>query len=222
MDPLDRRQALAALGSVGFGAVLAACGSQDPQPRGSTPTATTPDDRFDRAASCRLTPEQAEGPFYFDVDAIRSDIRDGRDGTRLTLALRVRDAESCEPIKDAVVDIWHCDAAGAYSLEGERFLRGTQVTDSGGAVEFRTIYPGAYQGRTVHIHAKVHLDRETVLTTQLYFDEPTSERVLARAPYSRGGTTNASDSLFDDALVASVEEEPDGYRAAMNFDVARA
>ena len=95
-------------------------------------------------------------------------------------------AGECAPIKDAVVDIWHCDAGGVYSGfeagEGERFLRGTQVTNADGIAEFTTIYPGWYQGRTVHIHAKVHLDSQTVLTTQLFFDDAVSAQVYdARA-----------------------------------------
>ena len=45
---------------------------------------------FDRAATCTVTPELTEGPFYFDVDSIRSDIREDREGTLLRVALRVR------------------------------------------------------------------------------------------------------------------------------------
>ncbi len=163
------------------------------------------------------------------MDAIRSDIRDDREGTALNLAIRVRDAESCEPLRDAVVDIWHCDAGGVYSGfesgEGETFLRGTQVTDRDGVAEFTTIYPGWYQGRTVHIHAKVHLDRETVLTTQLYFDEQTSRRVYARSPYAGRGQpemTNGDDGIFDESLLLTLKPEGDAIAATMNFDVQRA
>ena len=75
---------------------------------------------FDETSSCTVTPEETEGPFYIDVDAIRSDIREDRDGTALRLGVRVRDAESCEPIRNAVVDIWHCDARllGVRSASG--------------------------------------------------------------------------------------------------------
>lgn len=119
------------------------------EPRPGT-TATTPAE-FDGAARCTVTPEQVEGPYYFDVDAIRRDIREDRDGTRLRLAIRVRDAASCEPIPDAVVDVRHADAQGGYSgFDGgrggartdTRYLRGAQVTDAEGIAEFVTIYPG--------------------------------------------------------------------------------
>jgi protocatechuate 3,4-dioxygenase beta subunit len=220
---LDRRQALGAFGTVSLGALLAACGDDDPV----APQATASPDtvgRFGDESSCTLTPEMTEGPFYFDADKVRRDIRDGRDGTTLTLALRVRDSQ-CEPIPDAVVDIWHCDAVGTYSEEGDPFLRGVQVTNRDGIAEFTTIYPGWYQGRTVHIHAKVHLDASTVLTTQLFFDDAVSDRVFARPPYAARGEReqrNDTDGIFDPALVLDLSPEGDGYAGTISFDVAAA
>ena len=67
--------------------------------------------------------------------------------------------------------------------------------------EFTTIYPGWYRGRTVHIHAKVHLDKQTVLTTQLFFDEAVTEQVYKRTPYSEHtgrDMFNDQDGIFDD------------------------
>jgi protocatechuate 3,4-dioxygenase beta subunit len=209
---IDRRQALSAFGTVSLGALLAACGD-DRRP------ATT---SFGDESNCTLTPELTEGPFYFDADKVRSDIRDGREGTTLRLALRIRDS-SCEPILDAVVDIWHCDAGGAYSEEADPFLRGVQVTNRQGIAEFTTIYPGWYQGRTVHIHAKVHLDASTALTTQLFFDDAVSDRVFARAPYDSRGERdqrNDSDGIFDPALVLDLSQDGEGYAGTISFDVA--
>ena len=221
---INRRQALAGFGTVSLGAVIAACGGgSDPSP--DAPSSSSSE--FDEGATCEQTAEQTEGPYYFDADAIRSDIREDRPGAPLRLGIRVRSAGSCEPVKDAVVDIWHCDAGGVYSGfeagEGERFLRGTQVTDAGGVSEFTTIYPGWYQGRTVHIHAKVHLNRQTVLTTQLYFDDAVTDKVFASAPYSGQGERdqrNDSDGLFEESLVVTVKPDGDGYRGVMTFDVA--
>ena len=68
-----------------------------------------------------MSAEQTQGPYWFDVDSIRDDVRDGRPGARLDLALRVQDLSRCKsggaaaPVKNAVVEIWHCDAGGAYS-----------------------------------------------------------------------------------------------------------
>jgi protocatechuate 3,4-dioxygenase beta subunit len=64
------------------------------------------------AGSCVLTPEQTEGPYYIDVGFIRSDIAEGRPGVPLELNLMVQRAGTCQPIADAVVEIWHCDALG--------------------------------------------------------------------------------------------------------------
>ena len=223
-----RRRALATFGTVSLGALLAACGEDDAATRTQTQTQTAADDDvFSGAGTCRVTTEQAEGPYYFDVDAIRSDIREDREGVPLRLAFRVRDAESCEPIADAVVDIWHCDAAGVYSGfdagEGERFLRGTQVTNREGVAEFTTIYPGSYPGRTTHIHAKVHLDRQTALTTQVYFPDEVSTRVHAKAPYRSGSDSdNAADGIFDESLLLTLREDGDGYVGALGLDVDRA
>jgi protocatechuate 3,4-dioxygenase beta subunit len=228
---IDRREALGAFGTVSLGALLAACGDEPARPgataspEAARPTATASPHiagRFGEESNCSLTPELTEGPFYFDADKVRSDIRDGREGTTLRLGLRVRDS-ACEPISDAVVDIWHCDAAGAYSEEGDPFLRGVQVTNRDGIAAFTTIYPGWYQGRTTHIHAKVHLDASTVLTTQLFFDDAVSDRVFSQAPYDARGEReqrNDGDGIFDPALVLDLSEDGEGYLGTISFDVA--
>ena len=150
------------------------------------------------APSCSLTPEQTEGPFYFDADKIRSDIREGHDGAELRMRLQVRTAGECKPLRDAVVDIWHCDAAGEYSFDPDTFCRGAQATNADGIAEFTTVYPGWYQGRTVHIHAKVHLDNSTVLTTQLTFDDDFTAKVFEREPYAeRSGRDTFNDERRD-------------------------
>jgi protocatechuate 3,4-dioxygenase beta subunit len=261
MPKFDRRQALAALGSVTLGGVLAACGADEERSAATSGEVTTTDGRsatvetktqtskataalFDEASSCSVTAELTEGPYYFDVDAIRSDITEDREGTPLRLAVRVRDASSCEPIENAVVDIWHCDAGGLYSgfesastggggpsggggpTDEQTYLRGAQATNEDGIVQFRTIYPGWYRGRTVHIHAKVHLDRRTVLTSQLYFTEDVTERVYARDPYRGAGgrdTFNADDRIYREELELTLRDEgDDGVLGLITFDVNRA
>ena len=166
----------------------------------------------------------------------------------MRLAVRVRNAESCKPIENAVVDIWHCDALGSYSgfessgggppgggggpgggnsspSTDTTYLRGAQVTNADGIVEFETIYPGWYQGRTVHIHAKVHIDNQTVLTSQLFFDEDVNKAAYPKAPYSEHTGReqfNDSDSIFDERLLMTTREEGDGYLGIMTFDVEAA
>jgi protocatechuate 3,4-dioxygenase beta subunit len=238
MGEISRRQALAGFGSVSLGALLAACSGDEDSPTASVETSqgTTSTvepkgsagdlaSRFDDAATCTQTAEQTEGPFYFDVDRIRSDIREDRKGSTLRLGVRVRDAAECEPIQNAVVDIWHCDAEGSYSEPGETYLRGAQVTNADGIVEFTTVYPGWYPGRTVHIHAKIHIDRQTVLTTQFYFDDTVSAHVFVDDPYpgeSNRDGFNDSDGLYDSDLELTLSEEADGHLGLITLDVASA
>ena len=235
---MSRRQALAGLGAVSLGSLLAACSDDEEEAAVNTTgeadtaatTAKTKSDPtlaelFEDAPSCSLTPEQTEGPFYFDADKIRSDIREGHEGSTLRLALQVRTAGDCKPLRDAVVDIWHCDAAGDYSEQGQTFCRGAQATNSDGIVEFRTVYPGWYQGRTIHIHAKVHVDNETALTTQLTFDDDFTAKVFEREPYSRRkgrDTFNADDGIFDEATLLKLSEDGDGYLGVLALDVEAA
>ena len=155
--------------------------------------------------SCVLAPEQTEGPYYLDDHKVRRNITEGRPGVPLTLRLTVVDVSTCRAIKGAAVDIWHCDAGGVYSgtsvqdTEDERFLRGIQRTDAKGLALFRTIYPGWYRGRTVHIHVMVHLGGNVVHTGQLYFPDTLTDAVYKRSPYrTRPGrdTRNAADSIF--------------------------
>jgi protocatechuate 3,4-dioxygenase beta subunit len=153
--------------------------------------------------ACVLAPEATEGPFYLDDARVRRNITEGRSGTPLTLRLKVVDASNCRAIRDASVDVWHCDASGAYSGTGseadERFLRGVQRTDGKGFAVFRTIYPGWYPGRTVHVHVLVHIAGNVVHTGQLYFPDTLTDAVFRRTPYSRrpGRTTrNAADSIY--------------------------
>ncbi len=183
---------------------------------------------------CLLAPETTAGPFYFDPDLVRADITEGRPGEPLELVLQVVDS-GCRPLPGARVDVWHCDAAGNYSgyaqqgsdraldTRGETFMRGTQMTGADGAVRFRTIWPGWYRGRTPHVHYIVLLDRETVLTSQLFFPEGTSEALFQASPAYRGrarqqDTTNRTDGIARRAgrgAFAAVSRTANGLRAAL-------
>ena len=143
--------------------------------------------------SCIVRPQQTEGPFFVDSDLNRSDIRAGKSGTPLArtfLSARLNQ-DGCEPLPDAHVDLWQCDAAGVYSgvndgqfsTTGQTYLRGYQPTDDRGVARFVTIYPGWYPGRTVHIHFKVRAPAHE-FTSQLYFDDAMTDRIHAAAPYS--------------------------------------
>jgi hypothetical protein len=143
-------------------------------------------------------------------------VRAGQAGAPLALDLYVyRSDDSCEPEQGAVVDIWHCNASGLYSDEaangttGQTWLRGYQETDAAGHVQFTTIYPGWYSGRTVHIHVRVRTFSGSSttynFTTQIFFSEENSAAVFATSPYnSRSGrdTTNDEDMIYQQEVQA--------------------
>ncbi len=113
---------------------------------------------------------------------------------------------------------------GGEPTDERTYLRGAQATNQDGIAEFRTIFPGWYRGRTVHIHAKVHFDRQTVLTSQLFFAEDLTETVYAREPYrSHTGrdTFNDGDGIFDEQLVMTAEATGADALALLTFNVRR-
>jgi protocatechuate 3,4-dioxygenase beta subunit len=163
------------------------------------------------------TPQQTEGPYFVDGMPDRSDIRsdpsDGsvQQGIPLHLVIHVFDVDNglCVPLKGARIDIWHANSQGIYSAIndlgtiGKKFLRGYQIADNNGTVKFTTIYPGWYQGRTIHIHDKVRtfngLEKTMEWTSQFYFNNSINQQVHTEPPYSNHGppqTRNEDDGIY--------------------------
>lgn len=189
---ISRCRARSAGGTIG----LAGCGSA-PAPTGTAAPATTGDlvALLDSASTRALAQDETQGPYWFDVDDVRSDIREDRPGTELTLALRVHDARCAAggaPLPRADRRGWSSarrgpggdprpsatepaagratgrpadrvaprgagvpggsgeTSDGSYSA-GDReatttddgtYLRGAQVADARGIVQFTTVFPG--------------------------------------------------------------------------------
>lgn len=193
--------------------------------------------------ACTLFPQAVEGPFYFDPKSVTSDLQTGQPGAPMTLDLRVIESGVCTPITNARVDVWHADARGVYSgydgqggdgsisAVGQSYLRGTQFTDAEGRVQFKTVYPGWYPGRTPHIHVKVFLDDTTLATGQVYFPDELSQSIYSsREPYTerpKADTTNARDFLFSDGdregggTVMAVAQSADTLLASLVIAVDR-
>lgn len=295
---MTRRRMIAALGGVGVALATAGLAAAAPSAKSKTAklkttktaAVTTLAATLGATTACTLTPEVTEGPYYIDLNNVRTDITEGKAGTPLTLRLTVADATRCAPIKGAAVDIWHCDPSGSYSgftaesaagngagagaglgnltpPAGARptgagaaggppsgggpgsggpppgggpgggggptdkltFLRGTQLTDASGVVEFKTVYPGWYHGRTVHIHVKVHAGGKQVHTGQLFFDDALTDKAFTVEPYKSKGARdvrNVGDGIYNQGggkvNELKVSSSGTGYLASMTMGVKRA
>ena len=193
-----------------------------------------------------LTAERTEGPYFVDERLNRSDITsDPTDGSvkegvplRLSLTVSRVDGDACTPLVGALVDMWHCDALGVYSdvsgagqpdTTGQKFLRGYQIANENGQAQFQTIYPGWYSGRTIHIHFKIRTEPDSEqgfeFTSQLFFDETTTNAVLSREPYSQKGTpdtSNAADNIYQPDLIVPLTADGEGYAGAFHVGVSMA
>ncbi|MFJ9339037.1 intradiol ring-cleavage dioxygenase [Streptomyces sp. NPDC101733] len=213
----SRRRLLGAVGSAGA-LVLAPAGCAGPAQR---PTAAAP------PPACVLTPEAGAGPYYLDLDKVRTDITEGREGTPLRLDLTLVDVSAgCRPRGDVAVDVWHADAAGDYSTGRATFLRGTQITDGAGRCTFRTIVPGWYAGLAPHVHFKVRPGSGSGVTSQFFLPEAFLKEVYARHPYARRPAPahpNERDSRYrasGAAMTLTPTPEAPGYRASHTLGIA--
>lgn len=191
--------------------------------------------------ACVVSAAQVEGPYFNDAKLERADVRSDprtgvlRAGVPLELNLQLNHVSNtgCAPIVGAIVDIWQCDAHGAYSafndpraggdLRSQHFLRGYQTSDTQGRVRFQTIYPGWYSGRAVHIHFKVRTQpqgaRGHEFTSQLYFNESLTDQIHATRAYLAHGTRdmrNERDFIFrrgGEALTLTVQRVGEQLRA---------
>jgi protocatechuate 3,4-dioxygenase beta subunit len=238
---VNRREALVLLGAAGA-SLIVGCSP------GETPDAsarTTSNASLTSVPGCVVRPAETAGPYFVDEKLNRSDIRsdpsDGsvKPGTPLELTFNVSQLakNSCAALAGAVVDVWHCDADGVYSdvrdpkffdTRGKKFLRGYQVTDASGKATFKTIYPGWYEGRTVHIHFTVRTNPAATsaheFTSQIYFDDALNNKVFENPVYSSKGKrtmTNEQDGIFREngsQLILALQPAGSGYNGA--FDIA--
>jgi protocatechuate 3,4-dioxygenase beta subunit len=155
------------------------------------------------------TPRQTEGPFYpdrlpLDTDndlLIVNDAITPAVGEVTHLTGRIL-GPTGEPVKNALVEIWQCDANGVYlhskdsgpkkGQQDKNFQGfGRFLTGSSGEYYFRTIKPVPYPGRTPHIHFKVKKASKELLTTQCYI---------------KGHPGNAKDGIYRSVTDAKARE----------------
>ena len=164
------------------------------------------------------------------------------DGVPLTVTLTLLDnANGCVPLAGAAVYAWHCDKEGRYSLydsglENENFLRGVQEADANGQVAFKTIYPGAYNGRWPHIHFEVFESMnnataagQVLAVSQIALTDAACREVYASAGYETSArnfpnTTLRSDNVFGEdggiyQLATMSGSVSGGYTAGLNVTI---
>jgi protocatechuate 3,4-dioxygenase beta subunit len=199
--------------------------------------------------ACTVLPTETRGPFpLFNASQIasqtaliRSDIRESQTGVPLNLTITVQN-QNCIPIAGAQVYIWHCSKDGLYSgysngmnpgQAGLTYLRGIQVSDSAGQVNFTTVFPGWYNGRLTHIHVEAYVGNILILTSQFAFPLDSvagSSTALVNASYGNSNNTITSysgDNIFNngytDQLLTPTGSVGAGYTAShvftMNYTV---
>ena len=163
-----------------------------------------------------FTPSQAEGPYY-PVEKLAD--RDN-DLVMLAGAAGIPAGDIIEftgslydatgrPVAGAIIEIWQTDSNGIYLHPGDPSTArrdmnfqfyGESPTGVDGSYNFRTILPGQYEPRPRHIHVKVKLNGEELLTTQFYFASDDSR--LADSLFAGAGTQA-------EAMIMSVTEGVD-------------
>lgn len=199
---------------------------------------------------CIASPTEVEGPYPYVGGEItnplnRVDITEGQTGVPFSLTLKVVNSNNnCSVVENARVDIWYCNKDGYYSgygnqtggalggtqsYVGETWLRGYQLTDATGQVQFTCIYPGWYQGRATHIHFEVFMNTDLKKTGQIAFNEAVSDVVHVSSLYAAHGintTRNSADGIFNNSstdlaneTVTPTGDTATGYAATYTIGV---
>jgi len=240
--------------AAGTPAATAAAPSAAATSASATPTLTR------AIAECGVEiPQETAGPYPGDGSngpnvleasgVVRQDITSSfgtststAEGVPLTVTLTLLDnANGCTPLAGAAVYAWHCDREGKYSmydsgLQNENYLRGVQEADANGQVTFKTIYPGAYNGRWPHIHFEVFESMnnataagQVLAVSQIALTEAACKEVYASAGYESSAqnfprTTLKSDNVFGNdggiyQLATITGSVAAGYAAGLNVTV---
>jgi protocatechuate 3,4-dioxygenase beta subunit len=181
---------------------------------------------FSGNSSCILSPEVTQGPYWVSGEFVREDVTEDQEGIELVLDTQIIDMDTCDPVTNAMIEIWHCNSTGVYSgvvTSGNgvgtadptninnTFLRGLQPTDNAGVAKFTTLFPGHYTGRATHIHVMAHFNGTQFENGtysggyvshvgQLFFDQDLITQVDAIEPYASNTqtiTANSDDSILN-------------------------
>ncbi|QHQ34164.1 intradiol ring-cleavage dioxygenase [Algicella marina] len=183
-----------------------------------------PADGSNRAAGQTVNVLQESGVMRDDLRTSFAGMSPVAEGVEVQLILHLVEAgTACTPLAGRAIYVWHCDAAGRYSLYEDRdrnYLRGLGVSDANGIVRLTTVFPGCYRGRWPHIHFEV-FDRPADavagsagrLTSQLALPAAACNDVYARDPRYHNSVANlrgqslARDGIFRDNTPDEIEQQ---------------
>jgi len=260
-----RRGALRWLAAAAGLAVVGCGGSGDDGSSGSSSSSSSSGGGSAGSATCSVIPEETAGPYPGDGSntsggsianalalsgIVRSDIRTsvgGASGTAqgvpMTVVIDLVDTNaSCADLSGYAIYLWHCDAAGRYSMysagvTAENYLRGVMATGSDGTATFTTIFPGCYSGRMPHMHFEVYRSTTTasqwtnkLRTSQIAFPVDVCSTVYAGASGYSASVANlarisfASDNVFSDGVTTQLAtvtgDLSSGYVARLQVGIA--
>jgi protocatechuate 3,4-dioxygenase beta subunit len=154
-------------------------------------------------------------------------------GVKIHLKLKLVNTNAqCAPLSGYALYFWHCDRDGLYSLytiPQESYLRGVQVSDENGKLDFVTVFPGCYPGRWPHLHlenftslAQATNGHNALLTTQLALPADVCADVYnnakgyraSRDPFSH--VSIAGDVSFGDNTQAQMEVMTPKFRGSID------
>ncbi|KAF4767813.1 hypothetical protein N7455_011331 [Penicillium solitum] len=170
---------------------------------------TDPDVLFGTDATCILAPDVTQGPYYVTGELIRDNMSESQGGIPLYMDIQLINTNTCDPIPEIYMDLWHCNSTGVYSgvvASGNgnsddttnlntTFLRGIQKSNREGVVQMQTTFPGHYTGRATHIHVLTHPANET--------------QVLANGTLSglySAHSSHVGQIFFDQDLITAADE----------------
>lgn len=159
---------------------------------------------FDSGPKCSIavTKRATLGPCYFR-DTTGEDISLGLTGLPMQLCIRLVDKD-CHPLKNHIIEVWHCDRFGIYSgdtshssdasrfagkfctggdedAQNSTWFRGMLKTDVNGRVNFKSVFPGWYRGRTIHIHfAVVDENGNRLFISQFCFSDEFAKEICTK------------------------------------------
>ena len=220
---LSRRRMLGVLGLGAAAIGVAACSSGS-----GSGSASASSSAAGTTAATGEIPDETAGPYPGDGSnganvltqsgIVRSDIRSSfgtasatAEGVPMTLELTITDlANDKAPFEGVAVYVWHCNREGGYSLysdgiTNENYLRGVQIADAAGKVNFTSIFPACYTGRWPHVHFEVYPDEASITdstnaiaTSQLALPQDACTAVYATTGYDASVSNLAQISLASD------------------------